>query len=437
MLEIKSYQFNFEREPLVKPFSFKGGFFTEKWVLATSVTSKSGVEATGLGGLAVLWSDPDVFFAHSETGGNVLMTAMAERAVKLLAGRSFPNPIEALEAVFPEIHDFGKVLTGNPNLTPTFTLNSLVSLDFALWTLFFLENRFSTFDDLIPPEFRPAFPAHQARLARVPVISYNTSREEILLLAEAGHFFFKIKLGQAGTTEEMLEKDRTRLLEIHEALADCRTAHTEGGKIQYYLDANGRYPDKESLRRLIDFLDQTRILEQVAILEEPFPPEVRAEVSDLPVCLAADESLHDLAELRERADLGYGAMAVKPAGKTLSKSLQMVQAAHRRGVPCFVADSACLPALLEWNKNVAARLDSFPGLKMGIIESHGEQTYRNWKTLLADLPLSAGGWIEPREGIYDLDEEYYRTSGGVFLPPGRYQKLIEGKLRERGGTPSL
>jgi L-alanine-DL-glutamate epimerase-like enolase superfamily enzyme len=169
-------------------------------------------------------------------------------------------------------------------------------------------------------------------------------------------------------------------------------------------------------------------LEQVAVLEEPFPPEVRAEVSDLPVCLAADESLHDIAELRERADLGYRAMAVKPAGKTLSKSLQMVQAAHRLKIPCFVADSACLPALLEWNKNVAARLDSFPGLKMGIIESHGEQTYRNWKTLVADLPLAGGGWIEPRSGIYYLDEEYYRTSGGIFLPPGHYQTLIDGKV---------
>ena len=128
-------------------------------------------------------------------------------------------------------------------------------------------------------------------------------------------------------------------------------------------------------------------MEQVAILEEPFPPEVRAEVSDLPVCLAADESLHDISEVSERADLGYRAMAIKPAGKTLSKSLQMVQAARERGIPCFVADSACLPALLEWNKNVAARLTPFPGLEMGIIESHGEQTYRNWRELIADLPL--------------------------------------------------
>ena len=427
MLEIKSYRFNFEREPLVKPFTFKGGFFTEKWVLVTSLTSRSGMQATGLGGLAVLWSDPDVFFAHSETGGNVLMTAMAERAVKLLVGRSFRNPLEALDAVFPEIHEFGRVLSGNQNLTKTFTLNSLVSLDLALWTLFFRENQFSTFDDLIPPEFRPALSGHQQKLVRVPVISYNTSREELLHLVDSGHFFLKIKLGQAGPVAEMLEKDRTRLKEVHEALAGRWTPHTRGGKIQYYLDANGRYPDKETLGWLIDSLDRMKALEQVAILEEPFPPEVRVDVSDLPVRLAADESLHDISEVNERADLGYRAMAIKPAGKTLSKSMQMVQAAQGRGIPCFVADSACLPLLLEWNKNVAARLKPFPGLELGIIESHGEQTYRNWKKLIADLPLSRGGWVEPRDGIYDLDEEYYRTSGGIFLSPGHYQELIEVK----------
>ena len=177
---------------------------------------------------------------------------------------------------------------------------------------------------------------------------------------------------------------------------------------------------------MVDFLDRMKILEQVALLEEPFPPEVRVEVSDLPVRLAADESLHDLSEVNERADLGYKAMAIKPAGKTLSKSLQMIQAAHRRKIPCFVADSACVPLLVEWNKNVAARLKPFPELEMGIIESHGEQTYRNWRGLVADLPIPEGAWIEASDGIYHLDENFYKKSGGVFLSPGHYQDLIEG-----------
>ena len=70
------------------------------------------------------------------------MAAMAETAAKLLIGKSFESPVEALDFVFPEIHEFGKVLAGNQNLTKTFTLNSLVSLDLALWTLFFQRTNF-------------------------------------------------------------------------------------------------------------------------------------------------------------------------------------------------------------------------------------------------------------------------------------------------------
>ncbi|HSR10057.1 MAG TPA: enolase C-terminal domain-like protein [Thermodesulfobacteriota bacterium] len=426
MLEIQSYRFDFEREPLSKPFQFKGGGFTEKWVLITSLVSRKGTRATGLGGLAVLWSDPEVFFAYSEAGGNVVMAAMAEKALKLLAGKSFASPVEVLEFVFPEVHEFGKYVTGNERLTKTFTLNSLVSLDLALWTLVFHENHLANFDELIPEEFRGGLASRQQQIARVPVISYNTSREEIFRLADSGHFFFKIKLGQPGTAAEMLEKDETRLKEVHDALGPLRTPHTRSGKIQYYLDVNGRYPDRATLRRLVDFLERAKILEQVAILEEPFPPEVRVDVSDLPLCLAADESLHDVSEVIERVHLGYKAMAIKPAGKTLSKSFQMAQAAHERGIPCFVADSACIPLLLEWNKNVAARLGPFPGLGMGIIESHGEQTYRNWGSLLAELPFPDGLWVASKNGVYHLDEDFYQKSGGIFLPPGHYQTVIGG-----------
>ena len=102
-----------------------------------------------------MWSDPEVFFAYSETGGNVLMAAMAERAVKLLVGRSFRNPHRSPGSRFPGDSRVRKVLTGNQNLTKTFTLNSLVSLDLAFWALFFHENRISTFDDLIPAGIPP------------------------------------------------------------------------------------------------------------------------------------------------------------------------------------------------------------------------------------------------------------------------------------------
>ena len=77
------------REPLLRPFGFKGGFFTEKWLCKVTLTSASGLTASGLGGLAVLWSGPDVFLAHTEAGGNLIMAAILEHALQAARGAAF------------------------------------------------------------------------------------------------------------------------------------------------------------------------------------------------------------------------------------------------------------------------------------------------------------------------------------------------------------
>jgi len=140
--------------------------------------------------------------------------------------------------------------------------------------------------------------------------------------------------------------------------------------------------------------------------------------------MAADESLHSLADVDERIDLGYRAVAIKPEGKTLSMALTMGSAAFKRGIPIFVADSGCVPLLVEWNKIVAAHLAPFPGLSMGILESNGAQMYKNWDLLVQDYPCAETGWISPRGGIYHLDADYYDKAGGIFSDPGHYQKLV-------------
>lgn len=423
-IQIQKYRFNFEREPLVRPFQFKGASFKEKWVLVTEVETSKGARSTGIGGTAVLWSDPDVFSSYSEAGGNVIMAAMAEKAVQLLVDQSFSTPIEVMEGIIPEVHEYGMKLTGNRNLKKTFTLNTLVSLDLALWKLLALENNYRNFDQLIPHEYYPALKSHLGQIARLPVVSYDLPMEELLKLVDGGHFFLKIKVGQVGTPEEMVRKDQARLTEIHQTLRDRRSPHSPSGKILYYLDMNGRYPDKACLLKLIDHTQRIGLLEQIALVEEPFPGEVKADVWDVPVRIAADESVEDEIEVEERIDLGYKAIAIKPAGKTLSMSLKMIQASFRKGITCFVADNACVPLLVEWNKNVAARLGPFPDLSAGIMESNGEQNYKNWTQMIKDHPLHGAGWIEPREGFFHLDDEFYRTSGGIFFEPGHYQKLV-------------
>ena len=176
-IQIQGYRFNFQREPLAKPFQFKGSSFREKWTLVVEVKSSAGNRSTGIGGTAVLWSDPAVFSAYSEAGGNIVLAAMAEKGAQLAVGKAFRNPIELMERIIPRVHAYGVKLTGNRSLKKTFTLNSLVALDFALWKLTFTENGWSSFDEMIPAEYRPGLKYRLPRLARLPVISYDCSKE--------------------------------------------------------------------------------------------------------------------------------------------------------------------------------------------------------------------------------------------------------------------
>ena len=410
---------------MAKPFQFKGSSFREKWTLVVEVKSSAGNRSTGIGGTAVLWSDPAVFSAYSEAGGNVVLAAMAEKGAQLAVGKAFRNPIELMETIIPRVHAYGVKLTGNRALKKTFTLNSLVALDLALWKLTFIENGWSSFDEMIPAEYRPGLQHRLSRIARLPVVSYDCSMEELEKLVEEGHFFLKIKLGQGGTPGEMIRKDRARLREIEAVFRGRKIPHSPSGKVLYYLDLNGRYPDKRSLMMLVDAAQEIGILDQIALVEEPFPGEVQEDVSDVPVRVAADESVEDAGGVCDRFASGYKAIAIKPAGKTLSMSLKMIQAAVQKGMTCFVADNSCIPLLLEWNKNIAARLGPFPGLDVGIIEANGEQNYRDWRQMILAHPRSGAAWIEPEHGYFHLDDDFYRTSGGVFLDPGEYQKLVE------------
>jgi len=413
----------------LRPFHFKGDSFNEKWLNITSLYPAEGSgdtfekRQTAIGGNAVLWSDPAVFSSYSETGGNLVMALMAERAAQLIRGKEFPDPIAAIQALIPELHEFGKTLTGRVDLRPTFTLNSAVSLDLALWKLYAATEGISTFVDLIPREHRFAFPGRQEAVARIPLVTYNLPSEELLDLVEEGHFLLKIKIGQAGSQRRMLEKDLGRLEQIHRLLRDKRTEHTDSGRLAYYLDANGRYESKERLLALLSGLEKMGVLDQVVLLEEPFPDDREFYVHDLPVRVAADESLHGIEDVRRKIALGYRAIALKPAGKTLSMSILMAEEAQKQGVPSFVADSACVPLLLDWNRNAAAHLPAFPALACGILESNGAQNYKNWAALIRDHPCAGASWLEPKGGMYWLEESFYVSGGGIFHSAGRYEEL--------------
>ena len=71
----------------------------------------------------------------------------------------------------------------------------------------------------------------------------------------------------------------------------------------------------------------------------------------------------------------------------MSESIKILKEAHRRNIPCFCADLTVNPVMVEFNKNIAARIEKFPGIKIGILESNGMQNYANWEKMQSYHPM--------------------------------------------------
>jgi L-alanine-DL-glutamate epimerase-like enolase superfamily enzyme len=423
-IKIESVDSNFEREALIRPFGFKGGFVTELWQAASLLQSASGIKKVGLSTQSILWSDAVVYASHSESGGNALMYAVTEYALQLVKGQTYHDPIELQNQIFGEVYQYGIKITGNPDLRKTFILNALVSLDNAAWMLYAAENGMTTFDEIIPENYRSALSYHQNKIASIPLISYNNSVKEIVEMADAGYFFLKIKLGQPGTQAEMLSKDMERISTIHKAIGNYSTPDTATGKLFYYFDANGRYEKKDTLLQLINHTRKIGALDQIVIIEEPFPEDAEIDVSDIPLRIAADESAHTDKDVLTRIQMGYKAIALKAIAKTLSMTMGMAKAAKEHHIPCFCADLTVNPILVDWNKNIAARLDPFPGLTSGLLESNGSQNYKNWSTMESYHPYPDAGWSKAENGIFNLHKEFYDKSSGVLADSKHYMELF-------------
>jgi L-alanine-DL-glutamate epimerase-like enolase superfamily enzyme len=416
-----------EKEPLLKPFGFKGGSLTELWQVVVQLTSSTNHKVVGLSTQSVLWSDEHVFSKHSEQKGNELMYNVTAFALGLLENRTFTDPIAVLDEIFEDVYRYGKEITNNTSLRKTFILNALVAIDNALWLLYSKENQITSFDDMIPPSYRNALSFQQQALSKVPLISYNTSIEEVLHYVRDGAFFIKIKIGQSGSQQEMLEKDKRRLTQIHEAIGTTKTNLSKNGSLCYYLDANGRYERKETLKLFLKHAKDIGAFEQIAIIEEPFPEASHIQVGDLGLPIAADESAHTDLDVVERINMGYQAIALKPIAKTLSMTLKILKEAHKHNIPCLCADLTVNPILVEWNKNIAARLPPFPGINIGLIETNGQQNYKNWNLMCQYNPINDESWTKTDKETFTLTKKYYEKSGGIFENPTHYSMLFETK----------
>ncbi|EON78147.1 hypothetical protein ADIS_1344 [Lunatimonas lonarensis] len=426
-IQITHVDSNFERE-LLTPYRFKGSAISEAWQVMSFLKSASGLHKIGIGTQGTLWSDQRVFFSHSVNGGNALMYAMTERALQLLKGNSFTDPVTLLEDLFPEVYAYGKKITGREDLKKTFALNALVSVDNAAWMMYAAENGMRNFDEMIPEAYKPGLSHRHDKVASIPSFSVGANIEDVKAAADRGHFIMKLKTGSAGTQKEMLEKDIEFLTGVHKALGHLETPYTENGKIPYYFDANERYETKDTLERFLDHAKKIGAFDQIAVIEEPFGEDNETYVGDLGVRVAADESAHTVEDALARIEQGYTAIAVKAIAKTLSMTMKIAQAAYEKGVPCFCADLTVNPILVDWNKNVAARLAPFPEMNLGLQETNGHQYYKNWERMLSHHPMADGSWIKTVNGVYPTDNTFYEKSGGILLNSPHYESVFHHNL---------
>ena len=407
----------YEPERFLTAFGFKGNKLTGVWQTVVGLWDGADV-GVGLGVQSVLWSDNRVFAAYGEDKSNEQMFRVTQYAAELVKGKTFDMPQDILDYVFDDCCRFAAEVTGMQT-TETFVLNALVPLDMAAWQLWTRKTGADSFDAIYSGT------NHCEKLANIPLITYGVSVDDVVKMAKAGTCLFKIKLGcdpdGDGDLQKMLQWDQQRALQIHNALKDLTTPHTQSGHILYYFDANGRYDTKERLGELTDFMKREGIAERTVLFEEPFAPENEIFIGDMDIPFAADESAHSLKDVIRRIELGYKALTLKPIAKTVTVTMRMAQAARDAGVACFCADLTVNPLMVEWNKNFAARLDLLPGMKIGVVESNGAQNYVRWEELKTYVPRKS---TQSDGSIYTLDEAFYQNAGGLYETPQHYLQLL-------------
>lgn len=422
-IQIASFKTAFEKEALKGKFGFKGNYLTELWQVVSKITSARGFSGTGLATQSVLYADADLFARHSEQAGNKFMYELTRDALKIASQKTFTSPIELLDKILPEVYDSAKSITGKKDLDVNFLYNSLVSVDNATWMLYARENGFNNFDKMIPDLYKKALSNRNNKLALLFLVTYNMPVNDIKKAVNDGYFVIKIKTGQPGSQQEMLQKDIDRLTEIHNSLKNIITPHTASGKVFYTMDANGRYEKKETLGRYLDHAKKIGAFDQILVYEEPLAMNNNENVSDLGIRIGADESIHTEVDAIKKIDLGYGAMVLKGIAKTLSQSMKIAKIAFDNNIPCLCADLTVNPILIDWHKNLAARLQPFPKLGMGLMETNGNINYVNWENMLKRHPCYGADWTKIKNGGFELTSDFYKTSGGIFLESEHYKKM--------------
>lgn len=400
------------KEPLVAPFGFKGRYVDTLWHTIVKGESDTCV-AVQPSVQSVLWSDEQVFERFDHDEANEKMQEITRFVLSLAEGNNLMRPDIFLKNNFEQIKAKADEICGL-TVKPTFVLNALVGVDIMLWSLWARERGISAFDGIIPEYATAAMSHRTTTLAHIPLVTYGTRLDDIKELLDEKCAVLKIKIGykspDADSHEEdmakMLAWDKRRIYDIHVLARDYKTTLTDNGNVKYYLDANGRYDSRERLEELLDYIEQIGALDEILIVEEPFPADSGLDVSGLPVIVAGDESAHSAEDVERLLSLGYRAFALKPIAKTMSETFRMLEVINNANAYCFCADLTVAPLLVVWNMQFASRIPPLKGLNCGCIEINGNVNYPDWNDMKALLPR--GVKLEDHvNGVYSLDQSFF------------------------------
>jgi hypothetical protein len=64
-------------------------------------------------------------------------------------------------------------------------------------------------------------------------------------------------------------------------------------------------------------------------------------------------------------------------------------------------------------------------LLIGPIKSNGHQNYKNWDTMMGYHPRKEDACVKVTIDVYELNDEFYKTSDGIFDPMSHYEEMFE------------
>jgi len=60
-----------------------------------------------------------------------------------------------------------------------------------------------------------------------------------------------------------------------------------------------------------------------------------------------------------------------------------------------------------------------------LLETNGHQNYVNWNKMTTYNPASDANRAKTVKGVFNLDEDYYKHSGGIFEPSPHYEEWFK------------